>query len=810
MTLPRFIRHLLWTLLVLVASLASPLGSDAAHPPIRVVMDDNYPPFVFRDASGSLQGILIDQWRLWERKTGIRAEINAMDWGEAQRRMLAGEFDVIDTLFKTDERLGIYDFSRPYQKIDIPIFFDEHITGITDIASLRGFVVAAKKGDAAVETLKRHGITTLQLYTSYEAIIQAARQHKVTVFVMDRPPAYYLLHKYDMYDRFRQSSSVNSGFFHRAVRKGEGDLLQVVEDGFGRMSASELKEIEARWYGSLLPQSRLLRHAVLVAGCLALLLLLLFIWNRALSARVAARTEELRASLDALQGHATFVASLMEAIPVPVFYKDRELRYLGCNGAFEAFYGISREELLGKSVHDVAPPELAEEYHARDRELLGQPGCQVYESQVKNARGELRDVVFHKDTFTDANGQVSGMVGAILDITERKQMIRSLAESELHLRTLVQTIPDLIWLKDRDGVYLSCNPMFERFFGAAEREIVGKTDYDFVDRELADCFREHDRKAMALGRPSSNEEWITFADDGRRALLSTVKTPMLDGEGKLVGVLGIARDITGLRNAEAERLSLERQLLQSQKLESLGVLAGGVAHDFNNLLQAILGYLDLALPKLPQESAVRNNVCQAITAATHAARLTGMMLAYTGKGVMVREEINLSELVQRNLPLLQASLAGGVRLDLRLAPRLPAVRGDAGQLQQVINNLLTNASEAMGDGAGVVTLSTGAGAFDQSTLERSRLEEKLPAGYHVWLEVADTGSGMDEQTQQRLFDPFFTTKFTGRGLGMSVVLGIIRAHRGALLVTSAPGAGSTMQVILPVASPRSPSPVPLA
>jgi PAS domain S-box-containing protein len=793
---------MLWMLLVLVlgAGVAPSRGSGAAPSSIRVVMDDNYPPFIFRDSTGALQGILIDQWRLWERKSGIRVEISAMDWDDAQRSMRSGEFDVIDTMFKTDERLASYDFSRPYQNIDVPIFFDEHITGITDVASLKGFVVAAKRGDAAVETLRRHGVTTIRLYNNYEDIIRAAREHKVTVFVIDLPPALYFLHKYGISHRFRQSSSVSSGSFHRAVRKGNSELLRVVEDGFARLSTSELKGIETRWYGSTLPESRLLRQAGVVAGCLVLLLLGLFIWNRTLSARVTSRTLELKKSLDALQAQATFVASLMEAIPIPVFYKDRDLRYLGCNGAFEEFYGTTRDELLGKGVQDVAPRELAEEYHARDVELLGTPGSQVYEFQVKTARGDVRDVVFHKATFTDAGGLVSGLVGAILDITERKRMTRSLAESELRLRTLIQTIPDLVWLKSADGVYLTCNPMFERFFGAPERDIVGKTDYDFVTRELADFFREHDRKAMALGKPSSNEEWITFADDGRRALLSTVKTPMFDGEGRLVGILGVARDITELRNAETERLRLERTLLHSQKMESLGVLAGGIAHDFNNLLQAILGHLDLALLKLPEDSGIRKNIGLAISAATHAAQLTSMMLAYSGRGYLAMGEINLSGLVEENADKLRAIISGAVRLDLCLAPQLPLVRGDAGQLLQVITNLVTNSSEAMGTGGGEIIVSTGARDFDQHTLERSRLEGKLPAGYHVWLEVRDNGVGMDEETLQRIFDPFFTTKFIGRGLGMSAVLGIVRAHGGALLVTSAPGAGSTIQVILPVAS----------
>jgi PAS domain S-box-containing protein len=241
---------------------------------------------------------------------------------------------------------------------------------------------------------------------------------------------------------------------------------------------------------------------------------------------------------------------------VPVFYKDSEGRYLGCNSSFEKFFGQKREQIIGKSVYELSPKEFAGIYNEKDLTLLQNPGIQVYESKVKDKGGVVHDVIFHKATFPNMDGSVSGLIGAILDITDLKLAEEVMRDSEHRLQTLVQTIPDLIWLKDKDGVYLSCNTMFERFFGAKEADIVGKTDYDFVDRELADSFREHDNKAMVAGKTTSNEEWITFADDGHRVFLDTIKTPMYDVRGTLIGVLGIGRDITDRRSVERIRKAL--------------------------------------------------------------------------------------------------------------------------------------------------------------------------------------------------------------------------------------------------------------
>ncbi len=274
---------------------ASPSPPQGSPRTIKVVMDDNYPPYVFHDNNGILQGILIDQWRLWERKTGIRAEIHAMAWGKALRRMGAGEFDVIDTIFLNEPRSRIFEFSKPYAKLDVPVFFDRNISGITDASSLKGFPVAVKTGDASVEYLAKRGADRLIPFDSYEDIVQAARDRKISVFVADKPPAMYFLYKMGIHDRFNVSAPLYTGEFHRAVLKGNSAILEKVEEGFARITAREREEIERKWYGSPPLSPRNLKYLVQGVVLGAVLILVLAGWNRSLRrsvARVAAELKE--------------------------------------------------------------------------------------------------------------------------------------------------------------------------------------------------------------------------------------------------------------------------------------------------------------------------------------------------------------------------------------------------------------------------------------------------------------------------------------------------------------------------------------
>jgi len=262
-------------------------------------------------------------------------------------------------------------------------------------------------------------------------------------------------------------------------------------------------------------------------------------------------------------------------------------------------------------------------------------------------------------------------------------------------------------------------------------------------------------------------------------------------------VIASGQDITDLRRLDAERRALEAKVQHAQKLESLGVLAGGIAHDFNNLLVGILGNASLALMDLEEDSPLREVIADIETTALRAADLTKQMLAYSGKGRFIVRAVDLNALVREMAQLLQTVISKRAVLRFELAADLPLVEADATQVRQVVMNLITNASDAIGSDAGAITLRTGVRSASRATRASSYGDDALPDGLYAFIEVEDTGCGMDAETMGRIFDPFFSTKFTGRGLGLAATLGIVRGHQGTIDVASAPTRGTTFTVLLP-------------
>jgi len=376
-----------------------------------------------------------------------------------------------------------------------------------------------------------------------------------------------------------------------------------------------------------------------------------------------------------------------------------------------------------------------------------------------------------------------------------RRLVEQTANRDAKLQALIHAIPDLVWLKNPEGVYLGCNRAFERFFGTPESEIVGKTDYDFVPRDLADFFREKDREAIEAGRTRENIEEVTLKETGQQVVLETLKTPMFDAEGVLIGVLGIGRDITEHTRLLAERTQLETQLQQAQKMELMGRFAGGVAHDYNNMLGVILANADLALYGKPLDDPGRKHLEEILRAARHSAERTRQLLAFARQQPADPRLVDLNQAVADLQGVLGRLVGPAIQLLWTPSPDLWPVRMDPTQLDQVLTNLVVNARDAI-PGAGRIEV-----AAENRTLTEgdcARLVEAQP-GDHVCLSVSDTGCGMTSEVAARAFEPFFTTKPEGRGtgLGLAMVHGVVKQNRGSILIETAPGQGTRFQVLLP-------------
>jgi YihY family inner membrane protein len=413
---------------LLLVGIAGPL--QAAPREIRVVLDDNYPPFVFKNPGGQLQGVLVDQWRLWEQKTGIKASLYAMNWAEAQRRMDAGEFDVIDMVFKTEARLQKYNFTPPYQKIDQPIYFDAEIQGITDIRSLAGFTVGVKEGGAIIGFLQQQGITALVTYPSYEAIIQAAKEHKVSVFSVDQPAANYFLHKYNLIDRFKRTAPIHSGQFHRAVRKGDAKLLALVNDGFTRINAAELRRIDEQWFGTAIGRRVNWNYLWLGGGATVVLAVLLVLSNLGLRRLVTRRTAELRRSEEQYR-------VLVQQSDSIILRWNRAGEAVFINDYGARFFGYEHSELEGHSLFETIVPSRQDD--GRDllamlREIFDQPEqyrTNVNQNQRKN--GELVWISWNNRPIYDEQGVAVEILSFGSDVSALKQVEEELIESKAEL-----------------------------------------------------------------------------------------------------------------------------------------------------------------------------------------------------------------------------------------------------------------------------------------------------------------------------------------------------------------------------------------
>jgi len=526
-------------------------------------------------------------------------------------------------------------------------------------------------------------------------------------------------------------------------------------------------------YASRVKRNNSSRMALILLSVLLLVyLLLLLVLKQRSAASLAASEKRFRL--------------LFDLIPDGVGI-HRDGLWVYCNpAALRLFGAASASQLIGTPVLDRVHPEMRPEVIRRLR-VAAEQGHQAPLMLQRNLRldgsefyGEVQGI-----PFSEADDD-SQMMTVVRDVSGRIQ-----AEDESRrLVAILEQTSDFVGMADREGHTIYINPAGLAMLGYA-------ADTQYVNRMIADFHPddEHERLFNYIfptveSTGSMQVECMFLHRDGHEIPTSAVFTVHKNSVGDVTHYSVIARDLT-------EDRKRSKQLEHTQRLESLGILAGGIAHDFNNILTAIMGNAAMAGRQMPAASPAREFLSRIEDGSQRAAELCKQMLAYSGKGKFVVKPVDLSGLVAEMTRLMEVSIQKNVVLKYHLAGNLPVVEADEAQLQQVILNLITNANEAIGSNSGVISFSTGVMHVDSAYLEQTVSSEKLREGRYVYVEVSDTGCGMNSDTIQKIFDPFFTTKFTGRGLGMSAVLGIVRGHHGALRVYSEPGKGTTFKMLLP-------------
>jgi two-component system, cell cycle sensor histidine kinase and response regulator CckA len=520
--------------------------------------------------------------------------------------------------------------------------------------------------------------------------------------------------------------------------------------------------------------------------------------------KIDVEVAERRRAEEALRESQALYFSLVDQMPAGIFRKDPQGRFVFVNSWYCRIKGMTAEHILGKTPKEVAAVKLAGQsgkyseaaenqlavQGTDHHELIMATGRQIeVDEEYPGADGKMQHLHVVKSALFGSDGKIIGTQGILFVVTERKQAEAELSHERDLLRALLDNSPDSIYFKDAQSRFLKTSESQARLLGMKSvDELVGKSDFDFFTEEHARPAFEDEQEIIRTGRPLIGKVEKEVLKDGRESWALTNKMPLRNKDGQIIGTFGISKDIT-------ERRRLEAQLFQSQKMETVGKLAGGIAHEFNSILTAIIGQSELLLGDLPPGSPLAKNATEITKAANRAASLTRQLLAYGRKQFLQPESLDLN-LVVAGMETMFHNLMG-TDVDVQLVPAadLHLVKADAGQIEQVIMNMVINARDAMPNG-GKLILETANVAFDQESV--GRFPELKPGGY-VMLAITDTGTGMSDAVKARAFEPFFSTKGVGEGtgLGLSTCYGIIKQSGGHISVYSEQGRGSTFKIYLP-------------
>ncbi len=788
---------------------AGPVSAEhlGPHGTIRIGIF-TFEPMNFIDEQGKAQGFNPDLLRKIAEDENWKAVFVPVSWTDGLEQLQTGEIDLMPSVSYSSERAEVMDYS--YESV-LELQGQAYVlpgNGIKNISDLAGKKVAVMRRDISGQNFRK---TARQLKIDCEYVevpnlaeaFAAVQRGEAAAGVA--PQLYGLRHagKYNLIPSSIQFAPFSIYF---TAKTGEHHKLLSQLDSYLTHGKADKNSYYYQRLNYWLGDNRSLPFALpdwiwAVLAVVGLTTLLSFSRNLVFKSQVRRQTLELSAKEVALRQSEENYQEIFNAGSDAIFIHDAETgQILDVNQTMLDLYGYKKEQVLQLLVVDVSanvPPYTEQEVRQHLQNAI-QQGPQHFEWLAKKKNKELFWVEIGLKYYQP--GTAGRIIATVRDISARKQAEEALRQSEEKFSRAFKLSPDAVYINRlADGVYIEINQGFSDMTGWTADEVLGRSSQP-GDLDIWCQAEERERLVAELrahGEVVGFEAEFRHKNGGTRIGLRSARVIDIAGEPC---ILSMTRDITEWKRLQEKQRALEDQVLQAQKLESLGVLAGGIAHDFNNILMAVLGHCELALRRLATESPARQNIEQIKLSASKAADLSNQMLAYSGRGKFVVEPLDLSRVVEEMQQMLEISISKKAVLRYDFPPHLPSVEADVTQLRQIILNLVINASDAIGDKSGVIAITTGAMDCDRSYLQEAWLDENLPAGQYAYMEVADTGCGMERKTIDRIFEPFFSTKFTGRGLGMAAVLGIVRGHKGAIKVYSEVGKGTTFKVLLPASA----------
>ena len=767
------------------------------NPEIHFVSQTSYPPFEFIDDSGERQGMCLELVRWLSTEYGFQAIFTDMTFQEAQTAILNGEADVITSFFYSPSRDSLFDFTVPMFEIPARIYTRRGSTGVYSLSDLAGKRVAVQSGDYAIEFLRSEGINCTLVYANnFFDAVSLLQNDEADAVVGDEQ-----IIEFNLYTKNAQEGIVvvgdtlYIGLNCMAVVQGDSLLCSIINKGIlHALETGTIKGIASKWRGSPITVSgenslKYLIHLQVAFGLILIVAILILLWNLRLRHAVERKTKSLKEGeerLDTALDQANLGSWDCTISTGETVNNDRYYIMLGYSPGEIDFSYTGWLKQIHPADRDGLESYL-NEYLAEDNgrfeteyRMRTKPGGWIW----IHSSGGIAE--------WDTEGKPLRITGVHQDITRRKLLENKARKAVSDWETTFDALSELIAVIDSEGTVIRVNSTLAIALGMSREECTG---LNWNSLMYPDESSEGSLIPSILSgeiNPTSQMETYSKRLGGYFDVSIAVSRDFEDGSIRIVHV---ARDITARKHAEKKQEEMESRVQHSQKLESLGVLAGGIAHDFNNILMSIRGYTDLASSSVEEGGPAFEYLKEINKSVRIASELSGQMLAYSGKGNFVVETVYLNDIIGNIKPMFQISVSRKAVLEYCLGEDLPPVTVDSTQMEQVILNLITNASEAIGSSNGTITVSTGM----ERTSNPEKTEPDKEQQMYVYLQVDDTGSGMSEEVISKLFEPFFSTKFTGRGLGMAVVHGIVAGHNGFIQVTSEQGVGSSLKIYIPAA-----------